>query len=69
MNTFFADPARYNLSDLVDHILIMQTDYSWPKEDRTTIDCCVRGTQIPNPFSPLFSFLRNPILYVACVYT
>ena len=32
MNTFFADPARYNLSDLVDHILIMQTDYSWPKE-------------------------------------
>jgi ubiquinone/menaquinone biosynthesis C-methylase UbiE len=32
MNTFFADPARYNLSDLVNHILIIQTDYSWPKE-------------------------------------
>jgi tRNA G46 methylase TrmB len=32
MNTFFSDPARYNLGDLVDQILIMQTDYSWPKE-------------------------------------
>jgi ubiquinone/menaquinone biosynthesis C-methylase UbiE len=32
MDTFFADPARYNLGDLVDQILIMQTDYSWPKE-------------------------------------
>ena len=32
MNTFFADPARYSLSDLVNHILIIQTDFSWPKE-------------------------------------
>ena len=32
MNNFFADPERYNLSDLVEHILTMQTDYSWPGE-------------------------------------
>ena len=32
MTTFFADPQRYSFSDLSDHILTMQTDYSWPKE-------------------------------------
>ena len=29
---FFCRTCRYNLSDLVNHILIIQTDYSWPKK-------------------------------------
>jgi ubiquinone/menaquinone biosynthesis C-methylase UbiE len=32
MTTFFADPDRYSFSDLVDHILTIQTEYSLPKE-------------------------------------
>jgi ubiquinone/menaquinone biosynthesis C-methylase UbiE len=32
MTTFFADPERYDLGDLVDRVLTMQTDCSWPGE-------------------------------------
>ena len=32
VKTFFADPEKYNLTDLSDQILTMQTEYSWPRE-------------------------------------